>query len=275
MRKVILTVLLGAALVSAASCSGGVSNATSFVDYDFSEYTLPPTEKITEAPSEKTTQKSSTSASEKTTAKATSKPTEKATKKPKPTEVVINRKQEATSETSTKAEEYTPPVVDDYTDEPVYVPTEPPTHAPTQPPVTITADDIKITYNNYPLTLDCDFRAVAGGFGEPDEKSENRRSTLADNGEAYTYKFGNMTVNTYVKDGVERVETVRVEGQGKASTSKGVTVGNPMSYIIQQYGKPLSQDTVILKYKVNSQFLIFYLESNGGAVSGFSIVREI
>ena len=170
MRKVILTVLLGAALVSAASCSGGVSNATSFVDYDFSEYTLPPTEKITEAPSEKTTQKSSTSASEKTTAKATSKPTEKATKKPKPTEVVINRKQEATSETSTKAEEYTPPVVDDYTDEPVYVPTEPPTHAPTQPPVTITADDIKITYNNYPLTLDCDFRAVAGGFGEPDEQ---------------------------------------------------------------------------------------------------------
>ena len=75
-------------------------------------------------------------------------PTPKPTATPKPTEVVINRKQEATSETATKAEEYTPPVVDDYTDEPVYVPTEPPTHAPTQPPVTITADDIKITYNN-------------------------------------------------------------------------------------------------------------------------------
>lgn len=272
MKKVILTALLGAVLISAASCSGNVSNATSFVDYDFSEYTLPPTEKSTQTPTAKATQ--SVHASEKSTEKATSRPTEKATKKPKATEIVINKKQESTSEAATQKSEYIPPVVDDDTDEPVYVPTEPPTSAPTQAPVTITADDIKITYNGYPLTLDCDFRAVAGGFGEPDERSENRRSTLADNGEAYTYKFGNMTVNTYVKDGVERVENVRVEGQGKASTSKGVVVGNPMDYIKQQYGKPLSQDTVILKYKVNNQFLIFYLDSNGGAVSGFSIVRE-
>jgi len=266
MKKVfMLTILLGAVLISSTSCSGGVSGATSFVDYDFSEYTLPPTEKATQTATVKATQ--NVQASEKSTEKATSTPTEKATKKPKPTEVVINRKQESTSEPATKPDEI---IDDDDTDEPVLVPTEP----PTQPPVTVTADDIMISYNGYTLTLDCDFMAVAGGFGEPDDKSDNRRSTLADNGEAYTYKFGNMTVGTYVKNGVELVETVRAEGQGIASTSKGITVGSSMENVKEQYGKPLSQDTVILKYKVNNQFLIFYLDSNGGAVSGFSIVRE-
>ena len=92
--------------------------------------------------------------------------------------------------------------------------------------------------------------------------------------EEYSYIYSNMQVHTYVKDGVERVEDIRVDGTGNASTSKGITVGNSVLQIKSVYGKPSSEDTVILKYKVGSQFLIFYLDNDRTTISGFSIVRE-
>ncbi len=277
-KKIIMLFLLVLAVSSLGACKQ--NNKIDFVDYSFSEYTEPPTQKSTKKPtettsehsSEKTSEKTSEKSSEHSTAKVTEvptqKPTEKATKKKKDEEVVINNRpsEEMTQKPTQAPEPETVP-----TQAPV-VPTEAPTTPPTQPPIVTTADDIKFMYNGYTLTLDADFNAVAGGLGTPDDKIESHRSTLSD--EEYIYTYSNMQVHTYVKDGVERIEDVRVDGIGNASTAKGIVVGNPVSYVKSMYGKPTSEDTVILKYKVDNQLIIFYLAGDRTTISGFAIVRE-
>ena len=273
-RKLVVWILLAVTAVSFSACQR--NGKIDFVDYGFEEFTEPPTQKPTKKPTELSTEKSSEKTTENSTAKSTENtsqnPTEAATKKKKNQEIVINNHPtEIITEKPTSIS--TRPPTEVPTDPPI-VPTQPPTQPPTEPPVLVTADDIKIMYKNYPLTLDADFNAVAGAFGTPDSKTTTHRSVLADEGEEYLYTFDNMKVHTYVREGVERVESVRVEGIGGTSTSKGIVVGNPVSYVKDMYGTPTSQDTVILKYKVDNQLIIFYLDSDRTTVSGFYITRE-
>ena len=274
-RKLVALILLAVTAVSFSACQR--NDKIDFVDYGFEEFTEPPTQKSTKKPTELSTEKSTAKSSEKMTEKSTAKstentsqnPTETATKKKKNQETVINNHPTEIITEKPTLVSTEPPIEIIPTDPPV-VPTQP----PTEPPVLVTLEDIKIMYKRYPLTLDAAFNAVAEAFGTPDSKTITHRSTLADEGEEYLYTFDNMQVHTYVKEGVERVETVRVEGIGGASTSKGIVVGNPVSYVKDMYGTPTSQDTVILKYKADNQLIIFYLDSDRTTVSGFYITRE-
>ena len=272
-KKLLALILLLVATSSLGACQ--TEKKIDFVDYDFKEYTEPPTqkqtEKITENTSEKSTVKSTEKSTEKSTANTTQvptqKPTENTTKKKINQETVVNNKpsEEPTEQQTTY---FTPQMEPNPNTEP---PTQAPTQAPTQPPE-VKAEDIRIVYKDRLLELDTPFDAVIGTFGTPDSSTSLTSDEFS--GEKYLHQYGNMSIHTYVLDGVEKIESIRVDGAGEAKTTRGIKVGSSLADIKKLYGKPTSEDTVILKYKVNNQYLIFYLANDRTTVSGFSIVKE-
>lgn len=256
-KKVILLLVSLLAVGSLSACSGAnnVIPASSYVDYSFEEYTDPSTEpptEATEAPTEKPTQKKETA-----------------------TEIVVNNKQKkseaATEKTTEKKEEATQKATQQ-------VKTEQPTSNSSQTnnssevkAGSFSETDVSVIYNNHIITLDNEFDSVKATFGEPEQTEEYTESKLTDNGKGYVYKYDNMKVYTYMKENIEYVESISVEDEGLANTTKSITVGNSTTEVKENYGTPNVDNNVVLKYKSNNKMLVFY--ASNGTVTGFEITR--
>lgn len=258
-RKAILLLvsLLAVSSMCACSGSGNVVPASSYVDYSFEEYTDPPTEpptEPTEAPTEKPTQKKKEKASETI---VNNKQPKSETTTEKPTE----KKETATQKTTQQEQKEQPTNKNNQTNSSSQVEVG-----------SFAAEDVSVIYDNRILTLDTEFNVVEATLGASESKVEYPNSKLTDNGEAYIYKYNNMKVYTYMKDNVEYVESVRVEDDGNATTTKGVDAGNSTADVKAKYGEPNSSDSATLKYNIEDKELIFYIYND--VVTSFSITRS-
>lgn len=258
------------------------------------------TEKPTQKPTQKATEKATQKATEKPTKKATEKATEKPTQKPtqkKNTANSGNSSQQNNNQTEVTIVEV--PVEQNYEQQQIVEqqPVEHQQQVEQQQPVeqqqqqqqqqqvepnvtpnnnqnevpSFKEEDMSINYNNAKISLDKRFSDISSSLGNPDSRQENPSCGLSDNGKGFVYVYGNLTINTYMRNNVEYVETIFVEGNSSAKTDKSIVVGSNASDVKAKYGNPTSEDEMIMIYSIGDKQMMFYLEN--GNVSGVFIGR--
>lgn len=234
------------------------------------------------------TTKATEKVTEKQTEKATEKPTQKATEKP-----TEKKKSNNSSNSSSKTEDNDAGEYEVIYEEVYEYPQEQP--QPVEPQVPQQPDnntntnnngnsqspntnqgsfgesDMCISYGNAKVSLDAAFSSIKSKLGTPDSTQENPNCGLSDNGKGYVYVYGNMTINTYFKNNKEYVETIFVESNGNAKTSKNITVGSKSADVKKAYGTPSGEDDMVLQYNSGDKMMMFYLEN--GKVTGMFIGR--
>lgn len=250
------------------------------------------TEKPTQKPTQKATQKATEKPTKKATEKATAKPTQKSTQK-KNTANSGNSSQQNNNQTEVTIVEV--PVEQNYEQQQI-VEQQPVEHQQqveqqqsveqqqqqqVEPNVTpnnnqnevpsFKEEDMSIDYNNTKISLDKRFIDISSSLGNPDSRQENPSCGLSDNGKGFVYVYGNLTINTYMRNNVEYVETIFVEGNSSAKTDKSIVVGSNASDVKAKYGNPNSEDEMIMIYSVGDKQMMFYLENDN--VSGVFIGR--
>lgn len=276
-KAIILFALLLVGAFSMTSC-GEEQNASETSSVQVEMETTKATEKVTEQQTEKAT--------EKPTQKATEKPTEK-------------KKSNNSSSSSSKTEDNDAGEYEVIYEEVYEYPQEQPQpvepQTPQQPnnsndnnnnnssngnsnnqtPISnqgsFRESDMCISYGNAKVSLDAAFSSIKSKLGTPDSTQENPNCGLSDNGKGYVYVYGNMTINTYFKNNKEYVETIFVELNGNAKTSKNITVGSKSADVKKAYGTPSGEDDMVLQYNSGDKMMMFYLEN--GKVTGMFIGR--
>ena len=237
-------------------------------------------EKSTQRATEKTTQKSTQKATEKTTQKSTQKATEKTTQK----------STQKTTQKPTQQEQFNNNTVQQTQNEPAtssYVPIQPQTETPQQiiipdtpnipqdnPPITevptevpqtaaeFTENDVCVVYKNTTVMLDKSFSEIKASLGTPDAAQENPNCGLSDNGKGFVYTYGALTINTYMKNNTEYVETVQCMNGGDIATGKGIRQGSSVSDIKNQYGTPTTEDDYVIQYTAGGKNMMLYIENS-------------
>ena len=235
MKKSWITILCAAAALltfTACGSSDESSAATGNVTVAESSSKEETTAETTTAETTATTEE--TTAAETTTAtEATTKATKKVTKK---------------ATTTTKAE----------------------TQAAASPMGQSVKTDACAEYNGAMIKVDSEFAEYQATLGNPDSKSENTNCLRGANG--FSYVYGNMTVNTYIKDNVEYVEDIMVMAEGNAKSGKEVAIGDGKQSVIDNYGEPATSDDASITYTDGNYNIMFYIDAD--KVIGFHVYAQ-
>ena len=281
-KAVILFALLLAGAFALTAC-GGDNNSSETPSGQVEMETKKATEKATEKPTQKPT--------EKPTKKATEKPTEK-----KKDDKNSSSSSSGNSDNNSVEEQYEIiyEEVYDYPQEEQpqeIVEPQAPQEQPQQPQTpqtpqtgnnrddgpapskdgTFVETDIAVKYGNATVVLDGAFSSIKSKLGSPDSTQENPNCGLSDNGKGYVYVYGNMTINTYFKNNKEYVETIFVESNGNARTTKKIGIGSSAADIKKKYGNPAAADDMVIQYNAGDKIMMFYIEN--GKVTGMFIGR--
>lgn len=135
----------------------------------------------------------------------------------------------------------------------------------TKAPAGFSDADAAIVYGGATIAIDADFASAKSQLGNPDIKQENPNCITGTSG--YTYIYGAMTVNVYMKGNAEYVEGIMVDGGDKnIKTPKGITIGSSVSDLTAAYGKAATSEDFLTEYRGNSATVLFYTEN--GKVTG-------
>lgn len=235
------------------------------------------TQKVSEKSTQKTTEKTTQKSTQKTTEKTTQKSTQKPTQKPTQQKQTNNTVQPTLTEPVT--DNYVPIQPQTETPQQIIVPDTPNipqdnppiTEIPTEAPQTVsefTANDVCVVYKNTMVMLDKSFSEIKSSLGTPDATQENPNCGLSDNGKGFVYTYGALTINTYMKNNTEYVETVQCMNGGDITTGKGIKQGSSVSDIKNQYGTPLTEDDYVIQYTADGKNMMLYME-NGNVIGMF------
>lgn len=137
--------------------------------------------------------------------------------------------------------------------------------AETKAPAGFSDADAAIVYGGATIAVNSDFASAKSKLGNPDSKQENPNCITGSSG--FTYIYGSMTVNVYMKGNAEYVEGIMVDGGNKnIKTPKGITIGSSVSDLTAAYGKAATSEDFLTEYRGNSATVLFYTEN--GKVTG-------
>ena len=129
--------------------------------------------------------------------------------------------------------------------------------ATTQNAPSISADDVVFSYNGTSVTLNTPISDMLTTLGEANDVSS--QLSCHGEGEDKTYTYNGFIVNSYPLNGEDYVMQVVVTQAG-IPTSKGVSVGDPVSKLTEAYGDGYKAVGVYYSYdaddKKSLQFLI-------------------
>ncbi len=124
----------------------------------------------------------------------------------------------------------------------------------------ISADDLAFTYNDVKVELDGDADAAVEALGEYQDVS----SQLSCHGEGddKTYTYDGFVLNTYPKDGADRVLEIVIKNEG-IPTSKGIEIGASVDDVTEAYGDGYRQVGLYYAYEDgNGKSLQFLVEDD-------------
>ena len=214
--------------------------------------------------SESSQTETETTTEQTTQAESTTKETTETTTQPATTTEAETEKVTTTAPPETKAETTSQPTQT----------TLPVTKAKVSVPKTLNGqfskEDACAVYNNCTITLDGTFEDCLSALGNPDSKTENTNCLRGSAG--FTYTYGNMQVNTYLKNNKEYIEDIMVMQAGNTATGKGIQVGSNKSAIMTAYGKTTNSDESTMTYTSGNYNIMFYIQEQ--KVFGFHIYYQ-
>lgn len=113
----------------------------------------------------------------------------------------------------------------------------------------IAAEDTVFTYNGVSVELNGDAQAAIDALGEPVSTS-SQATCHGTEGDDKTYVYDGFSVNTYPKDGQDRVLEVVVTSSD-IPTAKGVKVGDSLDAVKAAYGDGYRQVAAYYAYETN------------------------
>ena len=176
----------------------------------------------------------------------------------------------ATTEETTAAETTTATEATTKTTKKATTTTKAETQAAASPKGQFVKTDACAEYNGAMVKVDGKFADYQASLGNPDSKSENTNCLRGANG--FSYVYGNMTVNTYIKDNVEYVEDIMVMAEGNAKTGKEVAIGDGKQSVIDNYGEPATSDDASVTYTDGNYNIMFYIDAD--KVIGFHVYAQ-
>ena len=124
----------------------------------------------------------------------------------------------------------------------------------------IPESDVVFNYNGAKVELNTPIENMISAIGEANDVSS--QLSCHGEGEDKTYTYNGFTVNSYPLDGKDYVMEV-VVSQAGIPTSKGVSVGDPVSKVTEAYGNNYKAVGVYYSYDAgNKKSLQFLIEND-------------
>ena len=125
----------------------------------------------------------------------------------------------------------------------------------------ITADDVKFTYNGATVELNSEASSAIEALG--DYLDVSSELSCHGKGEDMTYTYDGFTVTSYPdSNGVNRVLEIVINTEGKP-TNKGIRVGSSVSDVVAAYGNGYKEIGVYYAYDAGGKkSLQFYIEND-------------
>lgn len=124
----------------------------------------------------------------------------------------------------------------------------------------IAESDVVFNYNGAKVELNTPIDSMISAIGEANDVSS--QLSCHGEGEDKTYTYNGFTVNSYPLDGKDYVMEV-VVNQAGIPTSKGVSVGDPVSKVTEAYGDNYKAVGVYYSYDAgNKKSLQFLIEND-------------